>query len=138
MSSTRLRVAGLLIAGALLNVPALAYACQVPKPTPPMARCEHSGEKPCHCVEDLASIRRNHMSLILHKRNLTMRQGIRTSENSLKECIACHADQRPDGSYIPVNDPGQFCQSCHAYVGAQPDCFECHATTPAAPPATKH
>ena len=105
-------------------------ACRVPMPVHPEGRGEH-------CVKDIPFMRRDHMSLILHKRNLTMRQGIRTTEDSLKECIGCHAEQRPDGSYVPVNDPGQFCQSCHSYAGIQPDCFECHATTPAISPAIK-
>ena len=31
---------------------------------------------------------------------------------------------------IPVNAPGQFCESCHTYAAVKMDCFECHATVP--------
>jgi hypothetical protein len=142
MLNTRSWLAGLVMVGVLLGVPTMASAhgstedseyegaSQIPLPVHPEGR----GEK---CVREIPFMRRNHMKLILHKRNLTMRQGIRTTEDSLKECIKCHAAQRPDGSYIPVNDPDQFCRSCHSYAGIQPDCFDCHATTPAVPPATK-
>ncbi|CAK0775555.1 Hdr-like menaquinol oxidoreductase cytochrome c subunit [Gammaproteobacteria bacterium] len=130
MSSTRLRVVGLVMVGVLLGTSAMTGACQVPLPAHPEGR---GGQ----CVRDTEFMRRNHMELILHKRDQTMHEGIRTSEYSLKECVKCHAEQRPDGSYVPINDPGQFCQSCHSYAGIQPDCFECHATTPAIPPASK-
>lgn len=149
MLNTRLWVIGLMMVGVLLGTPVMTSAhehesscgsneesggvgddCRVPIPVHPEAKGDH-------CVRDIPFMRRSHMSLILHKRNLTMRQGIRTTDDSLKECIKCHAKQRADGSYIPVNDPGQFCQSCHSYAGIQPDCFDCHATTPALPPATK-
>jgi hypothetical protein len=148
MLNTRWWVAGLVVAGVLWSIPAITSAhehesssgctekseevgdCRVPIPVHP----EGKGDK---CVEEIPFMRRNHMELILHKRNLTMRQGIRTPTHSLKECIKCHAKQRADGNYIPVNDPGQFCQSCHSYAGIQPDCFDCHATTPAVAPATK-
>jgi len=130
MSNTRLRVVRLVILGVLFGTSVIASACQVPFPAPPKGR---GGQ----CVEDTQFMRRNHMELILHKRDQTMHEGIRTFEHSLKECVKCHAEQRPDGSYVPINDPGQFCQSCHSYAGIQPDCFECHATTPATPPASK-
>jgi len=123
MSNPRLWVVGLVL-GVLLATAARVGFCQVPLPTHPEGRGGH-------CVEEIPFMRRNHMNLLFHKRNETMRQGIRTPTHSLKECIGCHAQQQPDGSYLPVNDPGQFCQSCHSYAGIQPDCFDCHATTPA-------
>jgi hypothetical protein len=128
MLSTSLRVAGLVVAGVLLGATTLASADRVPLPEPPRGRGDH-------CVEDTPLMRRSHMEFILHQRDLTVHEGIRTTKHSLKGCIGCHADQRPDGSYIPVDDPGQFCQSCHSYTaGVQMDCFECHATTPAPKP----
>lgn len=139
MLNTRLWVVGLVMIGTLFGVPTISGAHssseesgagRVPIPVHPEGR----GER---CVEDTQFMRRNHMKLILHKRNLTMRQGIRTTEHSLKECVRCHAAQNADGSYIPVDAPDQFCRSCHSYAGIQPDCFECHATTPATPPAIK-
>lgn len=116
---------GIVALGIILAIP-IAGFCQVPIPDPPEGR----GER---CVEDKQFMRRNHMQLLFHKRDQTMRQGIRTPLHSLKECIGCHAQQLPDGSYRPVTDEGQFCRECHSYAGVHPDCFDCHATTPAAP-----
>ena len=84
-------------------------------------------------IPDTADMRRNHMELLFHKRDLTMRQGIRThgdNEVSLRGCIACHAAKDDQGQYIPVNEEGQFCQTCHTRVAAKLDCFDCHRTTP--------
>lgn len=116
---------GCIVWGLLLTLP-LSVAAQVSIPDPP----EGKGER---CVEDTQFMRRNHMELLLKKRNETMRKGIRTPTHSLKECIKCHAQQLPDGSYRPVTDEGQFCRECHNYAGVHPDCFDCHATTPDSP-----
>ncbi len=45
-------------------------------------------------------------------------------------CVDCHASQADDGTYIPVNEPGQFCGSCHIYTAVKIDCFSCHAAVP--------
>lgn len=78
------------------------------------------------CVDESAFMRRNHMKLLMHQRNDTLRGGIRTGKYSLKECVACHASQTSQS----VNaEPGNFCQSCHNYAAVKIDCFECHANT---------
>jgi len=80
------------------------------------------------CVADAAFMRRNHMELLKHQRDDTMRGGIRTGKYSLKACIACHASQ---ASQSVTAEPGNFCQSCHNYAAVRIDCFECHANKPA-------
>ncbi len=81
------------------------------------------------CVEAPAFMRRNHMKLLMHQRDDTLRGGIRTGKYSLKACVACHASQTSQS----VNaDPSNFCQSCHNYAAVKIDCFECHANTPPA------
>ncbi len=82
------------------------------------------------CIDTVDNMRRGHFDMLEHQRSLTLRQGIRGAKVSLKECVACHAAEGADGKPIPVNAPGQFCQSCHAYGAVSIDCFECHATTP--------
>lgn len=82
------------------------------------------------CVEPTAVMRQNHMKFLLHQRDETMHEGVRTKKYSLKECINCHANKDEQGKYIPVTKPGEFCQSCHAYTSVKLDCFECHATKP--------
>ncbi|CAA7627372.1 Hdr-like menaquinol oxidoreductase cytochrome c subunit [Magnetospirillum sp. SS-4] len=82
------------------------------------------------CVEAPAVMRRDHPDMLKHQRDETMRLGIRGAKASLKECVACHSTAAADGAPRRVDDPGQFCQSCHAYVAVKPDCFECHAAVP--------
>ncbi len=82
------------------------------------------------CVRPTDWMRRNHMELLKHDRDLTLRQGVRPVDGSIKGCVDCHANQDGDGRYIPVNAEEQFCASCHNYTAVKLDCFECHATRP--------
>lgn len=83
-----------------------------------------------NCVADTQDMRRNHMDYLHHKRDQTMREGIRTPDFSLNECVACHAAKDGSGHYVSVNSEGQFCQTCHERVAERLDCFQCHRTTP--------
>ncbi|KIM00606.1 Sulfite reduction-associated complex DsrMKJOP multiheme protein DsrJ (HmeF) [Paramagnetospirillum magnetotacticum MS-1] len=114
-----------LLLGLLLMVSAAA-AIAAELPQLPKARGEA-------CIDSPATMRRDHPDMLKHQRDDTLRLGIRGAKASLKECVSCHSTQAADGHAVPVNDPGQFCQSCHAYAAVKPDCFECHATTPKAP-----
>jgi len=84
---------------------------------------EGKGEQ---CVHDEDFMRRNHMSLILHQRDETMHEGIRTRKYSLKNCINCHADPKTNS----VLGENGFCQSCHTYASVTIDCFSCHSSAP--------
>ncbi len=75
-------------------------------------------------------IRKKHPEFLIHKRDKTLRQGIRNKENSLKGCVNCHANKDKNYKYIPVNNKNQFCSNCHKKVGQTLDCFSCHRTTP--------
>ena len=83
-----------------------------------------------HCVEPTEFMRRNHMELLLHQRDDTVHQGIRTKKHSLIECIACHAAKDSNGQFVSINAEGQFCQDCHTTAAVSMDCFQCHATKP--------
>jgi hypothetical protein len=81
---------------------------------------------------------RQHPELLKHKRDLTLRKGVRTSKYSLQGCVECHAGKKEEDiyskssieNYHPVNAEGQFCSDCHEKVGVSLDCFECHRTLP--------
>jgi hypothetical protein len=81
------------------------------------------------CVEDPAYMRRNHMELLKHQRDDTLRGGVRQARYSLKDCITCHASKTTHS--VTASD-GNFCQSCHLYAAVKIDCFECHANQPQA------
>jgi len=89
------------------------------------------------CVETTEIMRRNHMKFILHQRDETVHQGIRTSKHSLAGCIECHAKQDDQGNFISVNDPKHFCKGCHTYAAVQIDCFQCHNSKPASAQPTR-
>jgi hypothetical protein len=80
-----------------------------------------------NCVEDPAFMRRNHMELLKHQRDDTLRGGVRTGKYSLRTCIECHASQ---STASVISEKTNFCQSCHSYTAVRIDCFECHASKP--------
>ena len=103
-----------------LLLPVAAFSSdRVPKPVIEIAN-------PGKCVEDTATMRREHPDLLLHQRDLTMHEGIRTKKYSLKACVACHASKKT-GSVLGKNG---FCQSCHEYAAVKIDCFSCHEPRP--------
>lgn len=82
------------------------------------------------CVEDTDFMRRNHMDLLEHQRDETMKEGIRGKPYSLKECLSCHAVNGPDAIPVTASSPKHFCRSCHDYAAVSIDCFQCHASRP--------
>jgi hypothetical protein len=99
-----------------------APAGRVPKP----AIAHAKGDK---CVEPVEFMRRSHMEVLLHQRDRTMHEGVRTKSHSLKGCVECHAS--PTTGSVAA-EKGDFCQSCHSYAAVKIDCFECHASKPQA------
>jgi len=79
-------------------------------------------EKGEACVAPTEEMRRDHMTKLLHQRDKTLRQGVRESRLSLKNCVDCHA-RRDTGSVLGKDG---FCSSCHTYASVSIDCFECH------------
>ncbi|MFZ2333806.1 MAG: hypothetical protein WAW35_02725 [Sideroxyarcus sp.] len=77
------------------------------------------------CVKDTQWMRKNHMHLLKHQRVETVRKGIRSEQDSLKNCVECHASVT-DNSVIARED--SFCVACHRYEAVKIDCFECHAS----------
>ncbi len=77
------------------------------------------------CVEDPKYMRKNHMDMLKHQRDETVRQGIRGGKYSLAGCVDCHASKK-DNSVLGSSE--HFCQGCHAYAEVRIDCFECHSS----------
>ena len=79
------------------------------------------------CVEPTDVMRRDHMKYLLHQRDETVLNGIRTKKYSLTGCINCHAQADKNGEIVRADDPGYFCTECHTYTAVKIDCFECHS-----------
>lgn len=91
-------------------------------PTPVFKINTDKGDK---CVEPEAVMLRDHMKFILHQRDKTVHDGVRTAKYSLKNCVDCHADAKT-GSVLGKQG---FCESCHVYASVKIDCFECHSSS---------
>ncbi len=83
------------------------------------------------CVEDTAVMRKDHMKFLKGHRDEALREGIRTKQYSLKECIECHVPPKSEAKAAGRSEGDHFCVNCHKYTGVKIDCFECHATRPA-------
>lgn len=81
-------------------------------------------------AEGNAYWRKNHMDLLRHDRDLTMRFGNREIGASLKACFDCHAVQDDDGQVVTIESEKHFCRTCHDYAAVKVDCFSCHRSTP--------
>lgn len=82
------------------------------------------------CVEPTEVMRRRHMEFILHQRDRTVHEGIRTARYRLTRCIDCHIQPAADGSYPRHTQSEHFCTACHQYSSVSIDCFGCHADRP--------
>lgn len=82
------------------------------------------------CVEPRDEMRKNHMQYILHQRDETMHQGIRTRQHALEECINCHVVPNDSGQVARIDSEEHFCAGCHTYTAVKIDCFQCHADRP--------
>ncbi len=82
------------------------------------------------CVADTDWMRRNHMTALMHHRDETVHEGIRTKRFSLKGCIDCHAVKGADGKPVTIASPKHFCRTCHDYAAVRIDCFDCHESRP--------
>jgi hypothetical protein len=110
------RAATLLLIGVL---PWLTFAVQAAEGVPkPAIKIATEGK----CIAPTEEMRRNHMDMLKHTRDKTMRQGIRGEKASLNECIGCHAS-KSTGSVLGKD---HFCESCHAYAAVKLDCWDCH------------
>ncbi|MBL1278224.1 MAG: sulfur reduction protein DsrJ [Ectothiorhodospiraceae bacterium] len=96
----------------------------VPLPDIPLA------VKGDQCVEDTDFMRRNHMDVMLHQRDETVHEGIRTKRHSLKGCFTCHIVKGADNQPVTIKDPKHFCRVCHDYAAVNVDCFQCHTSIP--------
>ena len=89
------------------------------QPPLPAINIEHPGQ----CVAPKLEMRRNHMEMLKHQRDRTLRLGERKQKISLNGCVECHAS-RYNGSVLGNQD--NFCEGCHSYVAVKLDCWECH------------
>jgi predicted CXXCH cytochrome family protein len=77
------------------------------------------------CVKDTQWMRKNHMHMLKHQRDESVRKGARVESEALKACVECHASTQDDSVTARADS---FCVGCHRYAAVKIDCFECHAS----------
>jgi predicted CXXCH cytochrome family protein len=128
MTSTRRNLSALLLVLAII-VSLVLYSSdenasqlgQVVMPEPVLLT------KASQCVAPTDIIRRDHMKLLSHQRDLTVISGIRSEQFSLNDCISCHNPVIENTPTLHYEDPEHFCAGCHLFTAVKIDCFECHA-----------
>ncbi len=82
------------------------------------------------CVAPPEDMRKNHMEYLKHDRDLSVQDGVKNIDASLKECVACHVVRDDIGKPVSAESPKHFCRSCHDYAAVKLDCFSCHNSKP--------
>lgn len=82
------------------------------------------------CVAPPEDMRKNHMQYLKHDRDLSVQDGVKKIDASLKDCVACHVVKDDAGEPVSVESPKHFCRSCHDYAAVNVDCFSCHNSKP--------
>ena len=78
------------------------------------------------CVEPADWMRDNHMTLLVDWREGLVRDGIReyvATDGTKYENISLTGTCLDKGCH---SSKDEFCDRCHTYVGAEPDCWSCH------------
>lgn len=114
----------------LSSVTTISDADELPFATYKIAEPKTHFSATQQCVAPISEMRRNHMNYILHQRDETVYEGIRTRQYALEECINCHVTKDTSGEYARIEDKRHFCSSCHRYAAVSIDCFQCHADVP--------
>lgn len=111
---TRSGVAAVIVFFAIVSFPFLYNSFTVGLFSNAAAEPELKIQKQGKCVEETGWMRQNHMKMLIHVREDAVREGIRVVDRSLHGCISCHPNR------------AEFCDTCHSYVGAKPECWNCH------------
>jgi hypothetical protein len=125
---------------ALLLLSGLAWAVVAGQDAPSGAGVPGSAkaEQPgALCVRPTEYMRRNHMELIQHERDRTVREGIRVTDGSLAGCVDCHSRRDANQQPVAINAKGEFCQGCHGFTAVNITCFQCHSSMPATVSASR-
>ena len=83
------------------------------------------------CVLPGEQMRREHMKILMHRRDDTMFKGIRGGKASLSACLSCHmVKDEKTGKPVTIASPKHFCRVCHDYTAVKVDCWSCHKSVP--------
>ena len=83
------------------------------------------------CVLPGEQMRREHMNILMHRRDDTMFKGIRGGKAALSACLTCHmVKDEKTGKPVTVASPKHFCRVCHDYTAVKVDCWSCHKSVP--------
>jgi len=83
------------------------------------------------CIEDVATMRTEHMQLLMDWRDDVIRRSERvytsTDGRRFAKSLSGLTRARDGGSCMSCHrNKGEFCDKCHDYVAATPYCWDCH------------
>ncbi len=84
------------------------------------------------CVLPGDQMRREHMKILMHRRDNTLYKGIRGGKASFSACLTCHMVKDAQGKPVTIKSPKHFCRVCHDFAAVRPDCWSCHKSVPEA------
>ncbi len=82
------------------------------------------------CVLPADQMRKQHMNILMHRRDETMYRGVRAGKSALDACLTCHMVKDEQGKPVTVADERHFCRVCHDYTAVRVDCWDCHKSVP--------
>ncbi len=82
------------------------------------------------CVLPGDQMRREHMKILVHRRDDTMYQGIRGGKAAFSACLNCHMVKDDAGKPVTIESPRHFCRVCHDFAAVKVDCWSCHKSVP--------
>jgi hypothetical protein len=111
---------GLAVFLALVTFPVWYNLFAGQPPAPPEPKLPIGGGQ---CVQDTATMRTDHMALLMEWRDdavrsndriFTTSDGRRYYKSLSATCMSCHAEK------------SEFCDKCHNYAAVSPYCWDCH------------
>ncbi len=83
------------------------------------------------CVLPGDQMRKQHMNILMHRRDDTMFNGVRGGKRSLQACLTCHmVKDETTGKPVTIESPKHFCRVCHDFTAVKVDCWSCHKSVP--------
>jgi len=111
-------LAGLAILLVAATYPSWRAAALGTRPLPPVLTAARLSP----CILPPARMRASHMRLLSEWRDLAVRGGVRR----VKMADGKTWNPSLSGTCLDCHEKAKFCDTCHEFAGAKPECWRCH------------
>jgi nitrate reductase gamma subunit len=126
----RLRLVMVAVIGVALLVPGGMATQSIVKSGWTQERPDFSKLTRVHKKLDQTVMVRNHPNFLMHTRSAVVLKGTRVANDTIEQCVTCHAVKDADGKAVGYDSPDHFCRGCHYKAAVSIDCFDCHNSKP--------